>query len=144
VLGPVESLVEVAAFLLVLTGFGWYPGAHLSNSALAAASGAAFLAIVAGQAATALVCRSSTRFVFSMPLRDNPRIALAILGTWVMAAVLLGVPWFARHLGQAVPPPIGLFVALLAFPAVLVADTVMKYARRSTSGASPTLARFVP
>ena len=102
----------------------------LAPSALAAASGAAFLTIVAGQAATALACRSSTRFVASMPLRGNPRVVAAILVTCAITAVLLGVPWLARHLGHALPPAPGILVALLAFPAVLVADTMMKYRRR--------------
>lgn len=136
VLGPVESVLEVVAFFSVLRGFGWHPGDRISDSVLAAASGAAFLAIVAGQAATALACRSSTQFVFRMPLRDNPRIAAAILGTWLVAALLLTVPWLARHLGHAIPPAFGVFIALLAFPAVLAADTLMKYVQRFATAAS--------
>jgi magnesium-transporting ATPase (P-type) len=136
VLGPVESVLEMTAFYVVLRGLGWHQGTTVSSSVLAAASGAAFLAIVAGQAGTALACRSSTRFAFSMPLRSNPRIVLAVLGTWLVAAGLLRVPWFASHLGHAVPPMAGILVALLAFPAVLAADTLMKYLRSvaETSG----------
>ncbi|HEX2673172.1 MAG TPA: cation-transporting P-type ATPase, partial [Polyangiaceae bacterium] len=136
VLGPVESILEMAAFFVVLSGFGWHPGSPVSKSALAAASGAAFLAIVAGQAATALACRSSTRFVASMPLRGNPRIVAAIVVTCSIAAGLLGVPWLARHLGHAMPPAPGVLVALLAFPAVLAADTITKYVRRFAGEAS--------
>jgi hypothetical protein len=71
-----------------------------------------------------------------MPLRDNPRIALAVLGTWLVTAVLVGVPYFARYLGHALPPAMGICVALLAFPAVIVADTIMKHARRVATGGS--------
>ncbi|HYQ45442.1 MAG TPA: cation-transporting P-type ATPase [Polyangiaceae bacterium] len=144
VLGPVESVLEMAAFFGVLSGFGWHPGDPISGSALAAASGAAFLAIVAGQGATALACRSSTKYVFRMHLRDNPRIVAAVLGTWLVTALLLSVPWFARHLGHAVPPALGVCIALLAFPAVLATDTLMKYAQRIATRGSSSEQRSAP
>ena len=71
-----------------------------------------------------------------MPLRDNPRIAAAVLGTWLVTALLLSVPWLAGHLGHALPTALGAFIALLAFPAVLAADTLMKFAQRGAAGAT--------
>ena len=51
VLGPVQAAVEMAAFLVVLMGSGWRPGEVPDLSALLAASGAAFSAVIVGQAA---------------------------------------------------------------------------------------------
>ena len=54
-LGPVEALVAMTAFVAVLTAGGWSPGSPLpSTDTVMAASGAAFTAVVLGQMATAL------------------------------------------------------------------------------------------
>ena len=62
VLGPAEAFVEMTAFLVALAAAGWRPGdAFPTGHALMAASGAAFAAVVFGQAANAFACRSTTR-----------------------------------------------------------------------------------
>jgi len=130
-LGPTESLLEMAAFVAVLGQLGFRPAGTLpSTSDLAQASGAAFVAIVAGQTATALACRSSSRPVLRVPLARNLLLPAALAVTWFLVAVLLFVPPLARQLGHAPPTWRGAFVASLAFPAVLLADTVWKFARR--------------
>jgi hypothetical protein len=62
VLGPAEPAVEMLAFFATWLALGWRPGSPIGDgSALLAASGAAFAAVVIGQAANAFACRSATR-----------------------------------------------------------------------------------
>lgn len=134
VLGPSESLVEVAAFVGTLLHFGWRPGSAPSVSALSAASGAAFVAIVIGQTATAFACRSSSRFVWQMSLRRNPSVPLALAASWLIALSLLYLPSLASPLAHAPPPGVGWLLAGLAFPAVLLADAGFKRWQRRNPG----------
>jgi magnesium-transporting ATPase (P-type) len=61
-LGPTEALVEMAAFVAVLAAAGWTPGSPApSTDTVWVASGAAFTAVVLGQLATAIACRSNTK-----------------------------------------------------------------------------------
>lgn len=92
ILGLLESLVELAAFWLSLRASGWHYGEVPSPSVLALASGAAFVAIVAGQSATALACRSNHLAGYAIPLRTNPRLVVALLTTWSMTAGLVLIP----------------------------------------------------
>jgi magnesium-transporting ATPase (P-type) len=127
VLGPVESLLEMTAFVAVLLELGWRPGQGLPPSGvLAAASGTAFVAIVVGQAAVAFACRSSSRSFFRVSLRNNPFVPMAILVTWILVLGLLYVPWLARQLGHAPPTARGWLLAAFAFPLVLCVDTSFK------------------
>jgi magnesium-transporting ATPase (P-type) len=126
VLGPTESLVEIAAFVAVLVGLGASPGRGVPPPTLAMASGAAFLAVVLGQSATALACRSVSKPAW----RISPRYTAALLGglaaSWAVVALLLRVPTPSRLLGQAVPTPLGFGCAALAVPLVLLADAAHK------------------
>jgi calcium-translocating P-type ATPase len=127
VLGPTEAVVELAAFMTVLIGLGWYAGGPApSPEVLAKASGAAFIAIVAGQAATALACRSWSRPGWRVPLRTNPLLLGAVSASWIIVGFLLGVPALSQLIGHAVPGVSGFLVAGLAFPAVLFADAAHK------------------
>ncbi len=62
VLGPTEALFEMTAFVVAMIIAGWSLGATFpTGPALYAASGAAFLSVVVGQAANAFACRSTRR-----------------------------------------------------------------------------------
>jgi magnesium-transporting ATPase (P-type) len=127
VLGPAEAVCELLAYTLVLFGSGFRPaGSTPSAEALLAASGTAFVSIVAGQTATALACRSDSRTVFRVPIARNLFVPAALAVSWALALVLLYVPGFARLLGHGPPPARGLVLAALAFPAVLVVDSALK------------------
>jgi len=127
VLGPTEAVVEIAAFVIVLSNLGWQPSSGSpSAQVLAVASGAAFLAIVIGQSATALACRSWSRPGWRVPIRTNPLLLTALLVSGGIAVLLLAVTPLSRLLGHAVPPIEGLFVAIAAFPASLLADAAHK------------------
>jgi magnesium-transporting ATPase (P-type) len=127
ILGPAEAAAVMAAFVGVLFELGWQPAAGAPSShALLVASGTAFVAIVCGQAATALACRSASRPAFSVPLRNNPLVVAAIFVTWALVALLLFVPRLAQTLGHAPPTGRGMLYALGAFPAVLLVDRAAK------------------
>jgi magnesium-transporting ATPase (P-type) len=127
VLGLTEALVELVAFAATLLAFGWRPGGPPPTAGvLAVASGAAFTAIVAGQFATALACRSWSRPGWSVGLSNNRLLVGALLATFAVVTLLLSVPALARLLGHALPSPLGFGLALLAFPAVLLADAAHK------------------
>jgi magnesium-transporting ATPase (P-type) len=127
VLGPVEALMELTAFLVVFLAAGWLPGdAFPEGTVLLTASGAAFTAVVFGQVANAFACRSTVRPAWRVPVRANPLLLWAIGSEVAMLAAFLYVPFIADVLDQAPPSWAGFAVALLAIPAVLGADTVQK------------------
>jgi magnesium-transporting ATPase (P-type) len=130
VLGPAEALVQMTAFFVSLWVSGWRPGQEVADGpALWAASGAAFLAVVAGQAANAFACRSSRIPVHRMALFGNR----ALVGA-AAAAVCVGLLTFvgpvADLLDQQWPTAAGLAVLVCTPIAVLLADTADKAVRR--------------
>lgn len=127
VLGLTEAVVSMAAFFTVLWSNGFWPSLSAPAPVLAAASGSAFMAVMVGQTATALACRSSSRPAWRVPLLDNRLLLLALLVSWLLVAALLWVPALARLVGHAPPTPLGAIVALSAFPLVLVADAGFKH-----------------
>ncbi len=127
VLGPVEALVELTAFLAVFLAAGWTPGtAFPGGDVLLTASGAAFTAVVLGQVANVFACRSTVRPVWKIRLLTNTLVLWAVLAELVMLVAFLYVPLLADLLDQAPPSWAGFGVAVLAIPAVLLADTVQK------------------
>lgn len=138
VLGPTEAIVEMSAFAAVLIAGGWGPEMGFPNAQLlAAASGAAFAAVVVGQAATAFACRSSSRWAGALGWTRN---RFLVAGVGIELALLVGFVYIAplaALLGQAPPPAVGWAVALLAAPAVLATDALHKrYSRRTHTGMS--------
>jgi magnesium-transporting ATPase (P-type) len=130
VLGPTEALVSMAAFITTFLLAGWRPGDPFPSGPLAAASGAAFSAVVFGQIATAFACRSSTRRPGQLGWTTN-RLLLVAVGVELAAlAFFLFVPPIADLLRQAPPTFAGLIVALAAVPAVLGVDALDKARRR--------------
>ena len=129
VLGPVEAVIEMAAFSAVLFGGGWDRGETPEPGLLMAASGAAFTAVVLGQLANAFACRSATVPPWQLGWGTNRLLAWAILAELAVLAACLFIPQLAAVLGQAPPAPAGLLVALSAVPAVLAADWAYKRIR---------------
>jgi magnesium-transporting ATPase (P-type) len=141
VLGPVEAAVELAAFLVAFAAAGWRPGDTFpEGAALLAASGAAFTAVVFGQVANAFACRSTARPAWKVGWTTNRLLLGAIVAELAMLAGFLFIPPIADLLDQAPPPWAGFACALLAIPAVLIADTVQKATvrrrRRPDAGAA--------
>jgi magnesium-transporting ATPase (P-type) len=129
VLGPTEATVTIAAFLAGCVAAGWRPGeAFPTGAPLAAASGAAFVAVVAGQTANAFACRSVSR-PFVVGWRTNRFLLVAVSVELLISAAFLLIPAAADLLGHAVPPPLAWLVALAAAPAVLAVDTLHKHLR---------------
>ena len=128
VLGPTEAVMEMTAFIVALVAAGWRPGDSFpTGHALMAASGAAFAAVVIGQAANAFACRSATRWPGALGWTSNRLLLGAVAVELVMLAGFLLIPPVADLLDQAPPPAAGFAVAVLAAPALLAADALHKH-----------------
>ncbi len=131
VLGPTEAIVEMSAFVVGLVAAGWRPGESFpTGDALAAASGAAFAAVVIGQIANAFACRSATRWPGALGWTTNRLLVGAVAVEALLLVGFLAIPPLASLLGQAVPALSAFAVALLAAPAVIGADALHKWYRR--------------
>ncbi len=139
-LGPVESVMAMAAFLVSMLAAGWaVGGAFPGGDGLEAASGAAFMAVVLGQSANAFACRSSTRWPGALGWLTNRLLLPAVAAGLAFSAAVLFVPPVAAALGQAVPPLEGWLVVLATPVVVLAADGLDKRhraKRRRTPGAA--------
>lgn len=129
VLGPTEAGVELLAFLAVLLAAGWQYGQTPPTGVLLTASGAAFTAVVLGQLANAFACRSERLPAWRLPVGTNPLILGAMAFELAALAVFLLVPPVAAALELRPPTLLGWAVAVLAVPAVLLADAAHKAAR---------------
>jgi magnesium-transporting ATPase (P-type) len=132
VLGAVEAVVAMTAFVGSFVIDGWRPGMPFpTGHALMMASGAAFVAIVLGQAANAFACRSTTRPAWAVSLRSNPLLIAAVAAELLVLACLLLVEPVARLLGHAPPSLAALALAAVAIPVVIGADAIYKWLKHS-------------
>ncbi|HXV91673.1 MAG TPA: cation-transporting P-type ATPase, partial [Pseudonocardia sp.] len=131
VLGPAEAAVQLGAFVTVLVVGGWRWDETPPAALLAAASGTAFSVVVLGQLANAFACRSEGRPVGRWSLRGNPLLLWAVTVELMALALFVAVPPVASVLGQGFPTALGWGLAALAVPAVLLADSLYKLARRA-------------
>jgi magnesium-transporting ATPase (P-type) len=130
VLGPTEALVAMSAFLVSMSVSGWRPGDTFpGGDALEAASGAAFAAIVIGQLAAAFACRSTTQRPGQIGWTSNRLLLGAVAAEVVLLAGFLFLGPVARVLDHQPPSIAGWCVAILAAPAVLLADAIDKRVR---------------
>ena len=126
VLGPTIASIEMLTFFAAFVIGGWRAGdAYPTGSALDAASGAAFTAVVLGQAANAFACRSTIRPAWRIG-RSMNRLLVGAVGVELVLLVVFLLPPLAGVLGQAFPSTGGLCVAALSIPAVVVVDALQK------------------
>jgi magnesium-transporting ATPase (P-type) len=145
VLGPTEALLSMTAFLVALGVGGWRPGESFpTGDVLFAASGAAFAAVVIGQAANAFACRSATRTPRALGWAGNRLLVGAVAIELVVLACFLLIPPVASLLEHKPPPMAGFAVALLTAPAVLGADAVHKRLRARRRGVPVSPERVQP
>ncbi|HEX6208974.1 MAG TPA: HAD-IC family P-type ATPase, partial [Actinomycetota bacterium] len=131
VLGPVEGLMGMAAFVVSLLAWGWRPGDPFPTGApLLAASGATFMAVVIGQTANAFACRSATRWPGALGWLTNRLLVVGAAIELLLSLGFLLIPPVAELLRHAAPTLAGWGVALLTGPAVLAADALHKAAGR--------------
>jgi hypothetical protein len=105
---------------------------------LAAASGAAFAAVVVGQVGNAFACRSATRWPGALGWTTNRLLVRAVIAELLLLVGFLYIPPVASLLEQAAPPLPALAVAILAAPAVIAADAVHKQLRCRANVSGPT------
>jgi magnesium-transporting ATPase (P-type) len=131
----------MAAFFATFWAAGWRPGDGFpEGSTLLMASGAAFTAVVLGQAANAFACRSASRPPWRLARPANRLLIGAVAAMVVLLACFLFIPPIADLLGQAPPGAAGFGVALLAVPAVLGVDTLDKAVQRRRRRREPARA----
>jgi magnesium-transporting ATPase (P-type) len=130
-LGPTEAAVSMIAFLASFIAAGWRPGDPFPEGQVAAAaSGAAFMAVVFGQAANAFACRSSSRWPGALGWTTN-RLLIPAVGVGVaISLIVLLVDPIATELGHANPSLTGWIVAATAIPVLLAVDALDKRLRR--------------
>jgi magnesium-transporting ATPase (P-type) len=130
VLGPAQAAIEMVAFVVALVAAGWRPGDSFpTGHALAAASGAAFAAVVMGQIGVAFACRSATRPIAKLGWTSNRLMLGAVAVAFALLVALLTIPPLARLLDQAWPPTVALAVAVGAAPLLLLTDRAHKVVR---------------
>ncbi|WP_401000351.1 cation-translocating P-type ATPase [Agromyces sp. GXQ0307] len=130
VLGPLEALLTMTAFVVSLVALGWRPGeAFPTGPDLMAASGAAFMTVVLAQTANAFACRSSTRWPGALGWFGNRLLVVGVLVELAFSLVVLLQPTVAEILGQATPPPAGWAVALASMPILIAVDAADKRVR---------------
>lgn len=130
-LGPLEAVLSLAAFVVSLLALGWRPGNPFpTGHALAAASGAAFITVVLAQTANVFACRSSSRWPGALGWFTNRLLVPAALTGLVISLLELWVPPIARLLGQWNPPLWGWVVALASMPVLLAVDALDKRGRQ--------------
>ncbi len=138
VLGPAEAIVEMAAFLTVFVVAGWRPGDPFPGGrVLLTASGAAFTAVVLGQAANAVACRSARKPAWRVGWFGNRLLTVSIAVELFVLAGFLGIRPVADLLDHAAPTWAGFGVALLAVPVVWSADATHKWFRARGRRTSP-------
>jgi hypothetical protein len=125
----------MAAFVVALAAAGWRLGEPFpTGHALAAASGAAFAAVVIGQMANAFACRSERRRPGQLGWTGNRLLLWAVAAELVALIGFVGLPPVADALDQAVPSLTGAAMALVAAPAVLGVDAAYKWWRGRRPG----------
>jgi magnesium-transporting ATPase (P-type) len=130
VLGSTEAIVTMAAFLLVLFGYGWHFGAEPSAATAAIASGTAFAVIVLMQMANAFACRSERSTIFKIGFTTNRPLLLALVVELGLLTVFVGVPPVANLLGGDWPSYQGWLYAVTGVLVLLLVDTSLKLLRR--------------
>jgi magnesium-transporting ATPase (P-type) len=131
VLGPLEAVLSLAAFIVSLLALGWRPGNPFpTGHELAAASGAAFITVVLAQTANVFACRSASRWPGALGWFTNRLLVPAALSGLAISLLELWVPPIARLLGQWNPPLWGWVVALASPPILLGVDALDKRLRR--------------
>jgi magnesium-transporting ATPase (P-type) len=133
VLGPTEATFEMTAFIVGLLATGWRPGDDFpSGAALAAASGAAFMAVVVAQTANAFGCRSITRPAWRLDWTSNRFLLVAAALELAFAIVFIAIPACARLIDQQPPPALAWIVILASAPGMLIADGFWKHRSERT------------
>lgn len=129
-LGPIEAVVALSGFAVVLVMGGWSWGEEVAPALLATASGTAFATIAVAQMANAFVCRSESVPVWQLRLWANRPLLAAVAVEMLLLVVFLGLPALSVLLGGSWPPPPAWIFPLCAAGLLVVADAGVKALRR--------------
>ena len=136
IIGPAIALASMGAFFATYAAAGWRPGdAFPAGQVALMASGAAFATVILGQTANAFACRSSTLWPGALGWTTNRLLIPAVIADITIAAAMLGVPFLANTLGQALPGAVGWAIAVGTVALVLGLDAGYKSLRRRSGHA---------
>jgi len=140
-LGPIETVLALGGYFLVLQSGGWTPGEVLGAASplYREVTTATFIGIVACQIGAVFACRTRHDSTLALPLTANRLLLLGIAFEFALAVAVATQPALGAALGFASPPSHAwLFMATFA-PAVVLADEVRKaVTRRLTRPLPPT------
>ncbi len=138
ILGPVEAVLAMTAFVVTLVVGGWQLGAPVPDGELLLqASGATFATVVLAQTANAFACRSTRLRPGAMGWGSNRLLVVAAVVELGATSLFLFVPPVAEALRHAPPALAGWMVAAAAPVLLLVADAVDKALRLRRRGSAP-------
>ncbi|MGB6059729.1 MAG: cation-transporting P-type ATPase [Microthrixaceae bacterium] len=126
ILGPTVATASMAAFLVSLWSSDWSFGATATPGQVATASGAAFMAVVAGQAANAFASRSSTRSPRSLGWLSNPLLITGVAVGLTVSLLVILVPPIARQFDHRMPSLEGWIVVATSPMLLLSVDALAK------------------
>ncbi|MEP6298828.1 MAG: cation-transporting P-type ATPase, partial [Ilumatobacter sp.] len=133
VLGPTEAAFGIAAFLAGMLAAGWRLGDDFpTGTALAAASGGAFMAVVVAQTANAFACRNTSRPAWELGWTTNRFLLVAASLELSFAIAFIAIPPCARLIEQAAPPTLSWIVIVAGAPSMLAVDALWKRLRRAS------------
>ena len=109
VLGPLEAVLSLAAFVVSMVALGWRPADPFpTGHDLAAASGAAFITVVFAQTANVFACRSSSRWPGALGWLTNRLLVPAAFIGLTISLVELWVPPVATVARPVEPAAVGM------------------------------------
>ncbi len=132
VLGPWEAATEMSVFVVALALGGWFPTS--ATTALATASGGAYLSVIVCQMANAFACRSTSRPAWHHTPGGNRFLIAAVLFSLTFGCITLVVPVVATALGQAWPPWAVLPVMAAGAVGLVLLDSAVKHGSARRSG----------
>ena len=128
-LGPTVAVWAMLTFVASFLFGGWRVGAAFpTGTSQLQASGAAFTAVVVAQMANAFACRSTQLRAWQLSVRRNRLLLGALTMQLLLLVLFLFVGPIAELLDQRPPTVGGLAMAVLAFPLVILVDTLQKQA----------------
>jgi magnesium-transporting ATPase (P-type) len=127
-LGPIEAVLGLAAFLFVYWSNGWRPGDAMADSGpiYTLATTMTFTAIVAGQVGNVLACRSFGTSLFALPLARNPLLIGALVVEVLTLLALVYIPPLQSVFDFAGPGVREWLFILLILPLLPLLDEMRK------------------
>jgi magnesium-transporting ATPase (P-type) len=127
-LGPLEAVLALGGYFLVLRSGGWIPGEMLGAGSplYREVTTTMFIGIVACQVGAVFACRTRHDSTFALPLTANRVLLVGIASEIALAAAVATQPGLGSTLGFASPPSHAWLAIATFAPAVVFAEEARK------------------